>query len=316
MRNRELAFLPEVSSETELGLLGVRIVDGIVHDDLHFLFRPKERLDLGIDGEIELAELTPDGKRVGTGRILAVQIKCGASFFSEEKDEHFVFRGKLKHLGYWTGFSLPVLVIICDPATRVAYWAEIIPRLVERTEAGWKINILKSNKLSTSRHELLETANRNYLVNATDLAAQAWFHARTKERVEFCGIFALPRDYHWYQHLVKIGDVQVMLHFLTARYGEFDVHELEEVLRYLPGNKPYGQRLIVGLISETIDAFEFSDEWNTLAQQAPDVEYRKLILDRTTCQVGELNAKGDVDLEYFEGEPIYSETYSKAWTGY
>lgn len=76
---------PVVTETSETGAKGVRIVDAIVHDELRWLFRPRERRDLGIDGEIELVD-KQDEKRRGTGRLIAVQIKCGESFFSEEDD--------------------------------------------------------------------------------------------------------------------------------------------------------------------------------------------------------------------------------------
>ena len=217
---------------------------------------------------------------IGGGQAASLRFRLSAApACSEDKGEHFVFRGELKHLEYWSNFSLPVLLVICDPATRVAYWAEVVPRLVERTDSGWKLNVFKTNSLKASHSQLIEVAKRNFLTIATELSAQAWFHSRSKERVELCGIFQMPRDYHWYSHLVKVGDAVVMLHWLTARYGEFDVLELKEALRYLPSNRTFSQRLIVGLISETIDAFDFSDEWVAIAQQEPAVEYVKLVLN-------------------------------------
>ena len=73
--------------------------------------------DVGVDGQIEI--LTDD-RRV-TGKLVAVQIKCGDSFFKEPADSGFVFRGDREHLVQWLDGSLPVILVLSrDPNTRKA----------------------------------------------------------------------------------------------------------------------------------------------------------------------------------------------------
>jgi Domain of unknown function (DUF4365) len=66
--------------------------------------------DYGIDVYVEAAL---DG--VPNGRMLGVQIKGGASFFAETTGDGVVFRSEERHLEYWLGHSLPVVVVLYDP---------------------------------------------------------------------------------------------------------------------------------------------------------------------------------------------------------
>lgn len=305
--------LPVVTDKADLGAMGVRIVDATVHEALHHVFRPRERLDLGIDGEIELVETT-DEKRRGTGRLIAVQIKCGLSFFNETDGDAFVYRGESKHLEYWSDFSLPVLIVICHPDTKEAYWTEFSHAAVERLKKGWKIRVPKQNRLHEARFDLERIARRNHVDGVLNLAVQAWIHASHAERVEFCGIFEMPRDYHWYHHLIKIENEQVMVHWLYARYGRFEADEISDVLRYLPGNKAYGSRLFLCLVGESAESFNLSTSAIQMLSEAEDIKLIKLIYYKDSHSVGEYEADGNVTLEYSRGKPVYRETLSGDWT--
>lgn len=305
---------PLVSDESELGAMGVRIVDATVHDTLNHLFRPRERRDLGIDGEIELVDETDD-KRRGTGRLIAVQIKCGLSFFNETDGDAYVYRGDIKHLEYWSDFSLPVVIVICHPVTREAYWTEFSHVAAERLDKGWKIRIPKRNRLRKAAFELERIARRNHVDEVLDLAVRAWVHARHAERVEFCGIFEMPRDYHWFHHLVQIGDDQVMVHWLHARYGRFELDEISDVLRYLPMNRTYGSRLLLCLVGETAESFSLTADAIQMLSTTDGLELVKLIYRKDWNQVGEYEADGNLSLEYREGKPVYRENLAGDWIG-
>ena len=79
---------PEVTDEDRLGSKGMRIVQDIVEDSLDWVFRSQITRDLGIDAHIEIITK----KNEATGKIIAVQIKCGESFFSESNEDGYVFR--------------------------------------------------------------------------------------------------------------------------------------------------------------------------------------------------------------------------------
>jgi len=111
---------PEYSETAAMGELGRWIVEGTVRDTLRWLFREIQKGDLGIDGFVEIL----DDERQGHGRLFALQLKTGPSYFTEPNDEGFLFRGKRKHLRYWLGLSVPVLalVVLCDPETNTCHW--------------------------------------------------------------------------------------------------------------------------------------------------------------------------------------------------
>jgi hypothetical protein len=44
----------------------------------------------------------------------------------------YVYRGETKHFNYLANYPLPVIIILCDPATKEAYWVRF-----DVTEAHW-----------------------------------------------------------------------------------------------------------------------------------------------------------------------------------
>ena len=97
--------LPIASNEDQLGDQGVRTVDRIVSEDRD--------------------------RRV-TGRMVAAQIKCGKSWFVEPTSDGsgWTYRGELRHLNYWLGHSLPVILVLCDPDTGDCYFTHVAERMV------------------------------------------------------------------------------------------------------------------------------------------------------------------------------------------
>src|SRR5215213_4072824 len=103
--------LPTYSTADRQGDKGMRIVERIASEELDCVFRDQTSSDFGIDCLLEV--LTDNGD--ATGRLLAVQVKCGASYFNEVSadGEGYVFRGDPKHLNYWLMHSLPVVLVLC-----------------------------------------------------------------------------------------------------------------------------------------------------------------------------------------------------------
>src|SRR3569833_667200 len=83
--------------------IGLNVVERIVIDDLGWIFREQPIADMGIDAHLERVQ---DGKP--DGKLLALQIKTGLSHLNE-KTKSYRYYGKLVHLDYWTGHSLPVV---------------------------------------------------------------------------------------------------------------------------------------------------------------------------------------------------------------
>jgi len=117
------------------------------------IWRETRMADVGIDGQIEY--VSPEG--FATGRMIAVQIKSGPSYFKESKGD-WVFHPEEKHRFYWERFPLPVLVIIHNPDVNLSYWQDARQALrVAKPSDAKGICIPKSNILqATSSQTLFE----------------------------------------------------------------------------------------------------------------------------------------------------------------
>ena len=97
--------------------------------------------DVGIDAHLEIVV-----EGVATGRLLALQIKSGESYFREAVPEGFVYRGDEAHLNYWINHSLPVVLVICKPGSQDAYWQVVSDQTVVKTDHEWKMIIPATNR--------------------------------------------------------------------------------------------------------------------------------------------------------------------------
>lgn len=120
---------------------GVALVQSLTVNDLRWLFREQAVSDVGIDAHLEIVV---EGR--ATGRLLALQIKSGDSYFREPVQDGFVYRSDLEHLDYWLNHSLPVFVVICKPGTGEAYWQVVSDQTFIRTNTGWKMLIPSANR--------------------------------------------------------------------------------------------------------------------------------------------------------------------------
>ena len=84
------------------------------------IWRSTPNADVGIDGQIEYVDA--EGKC--TGQIVAVQVKSGASYLSDQDEDAILFRPDAKHVHYWREFPVPVLLVIFDPTENVFHWTD------------------------------------------------------------------------------------------------------------------------------------------------------------------------------------------------
>lgn len=132
--------------------VGVNAVEAIVVKELGWIFREQLIVDMGIDAQIERVD-----NGIPTGKLIAVQIKTGESHFKETKDA-FTYYGRLAHLDYWTGHSLPVILVAHLPSLGKTFWALINEATVQRTKRAWKIAIPKINQLGRETMDALSIA--------------------------------------------------------------------------------------------------------------------------------------------------------------
>jgi len=128
--------------------LGVATLDRFFSQQ-GWLFREQTTHDYGIDAHVEIVE----GDRP-TGKLLALQIKSGASFFREETAESYVFRTDDKHVEYWIEHSMPVVLVLYNPETDTAHWRHVTDESAQSTGKTWKIEIPKENVLADAARSL------------------------------------------------------------------------------------------------------------------------------------------------------------------
>ena len=87
---------------------------GFVWNELHF--------ESGIDGQIEIVETATS---TPTNRIVMVQAKAVLANFQSDSEDAFSFSCERAHIDYWLGGTAPVILVVCRPRTREAYWKDI-----------------------------------------------------------------------------------------------------------------------------------------------------------------------------------------------
>lgn len=135
-------------AKTQTERLGVAALEYFFSEH-GWLFREQTTHDYGIDAHVEIvADERP------TGKLIALQIKAGLSFFSEENIDSYVFRTNDKHIAYWVGHSMPVVLVLYNPETKQAFWQHVSRETVETTGKGWKVTVPKISMLEQPEHTL------------------------------------------------------------------------------------------------------------------------------------------------------------------
>lgn len=105
---------------------------GEIAERNQWMFREQPIDDVGIDAHMELTEPTGEPKQ-----LLALQIKSGASWFKEKKDDYIIFRGiNERQYNYWTMNSLPCIVVLYNPDDNTCIWQKLTAETIERTIGG------------------------------------------------------------------------------------------------------------------------------------------------------------------------------------
>ena len=98
----------------------------------NWMFREQPIDDIGIDAHMEITETTGEPKQ-----LIALQIKSGASWFGEKKDDCVIFRSiNERQYNYWTMNSLPCIVVLYNPDDDICIWQKLTAETIERTNDG------------------------------------------------------------------------------------------------------------------------------------------------------------------------------------
>lgn len=131
-----------VDEKHRKGRIGVSALQLIFEKNFQWLFREQPSNDFGIDAHVEIVE-----SNKATGKLLALQIKSGESYFKEKEAIGYVYRGSGDHLNYWLNHSLPVIIILYNLEQDKAYWQVINIDNIIKTNKGWKLTIPYTHEL-------------------------------------------------------------------------------------------------------------------------------------------------------------------------
>ncbi len=130
--------------------VGVNAVEKIVISDMQWIWREQAVADFGIDGLIEA--VGPDGRP--NGKLFAVQVKSGASYFRGGKDT-LPFYVDDDHIKYWDQHSLPTILVLHNPEDSTTLWQWADLKTARATPKGWRIDVPRSKTLGAqSKSEL------------------------------------------------------------------------------------------------------------------------------------------------------------------
>jgi len=107
-----------------------------------WLFREQPLIDFGIDAQVEIVE-----GEMPIGRLIALQIKSGSSYFSHKQGNNYRFYGQKQHLEYWLRHCLPVFLVLHNPDDGMLLWQRVERHLVRETTNGWSIDVPEQNIL-------------------------------------------------------------------------------------------------------------------------------------------------------------------------
>lgn len=123
--------------------VGVSKVENII-SSLGWIFREQPIADVGIDAIIEqMISGEP------TGKLIALQIKSGTSYFEEEKEDKYYFRIDSSHYNYWSNLSIPVIIILYNPDLDKTFWELFDKKDIKSTPNAYRIDIKKDSVLDT-----------------------------------------------------------------------------------------------------------------------------------------------------------------------
>jgi hypothetical protein len=122
--------------------LGVAITSA-AFESIGFAFREQPTSDFGIDAHAELRA----GDR-GTGEILGIQIKSGASYFRETAgDKGWWLRPDPRHVEYWLKHVLPVVIALVNVDENRVFWVAATNTTIQLTSAGAKVLVPNNRRV-------------------------------------------------------------------------------------------------------------------------------------------------------------------------
>ena len=146
--------------------------------DMRAFWRPTPNHDVGIDGQIEFLDLSTNAS---TGKIVAVQVKSGPSFFQHVDGDDFRYYPSAKHVQYWRAITIPVILVLHDPDSDLTIYADVKNEL----ESDGPIRVSKDQILDgASRDAILAICHRKTDSKQSDTAELAEHERGYEEQPE------------------------------------------------------------------------------------------------------------------------------------
>lgn len=135
-----MSELPRVTTNDFVERDGVIAVQVAVNE-ARCVWREVEQRDIGIDGHIEY--VTPEG--LAPGRLVAVQVKSGESYFNRADAHEVRYSPSQQHRRYWSEYPLPVILVLHRPSDSETIWADARQQL----RIGTTVVVPRANRFDT-----------------------------------------------------------------------------------------------------------------------------------------------------------------------
>jgi len=144
--------LPIQSSSQKKGRQGEIWLENFVVNTLGCIYHKVDGSDdFGIDGYIELVENTNV-----TGKLAAVQILHGDSYFMKKSGSYYKYVCEDKFLNYYLNSPVPVFIIIANQNFSLVKWARFdLENVFEQNSTSWYVEVSDNDNLQTDFADVL-----------------------------------------------------------------------------------------------------------------------------------------------------------------
>jgi tetratricopeptide (TPR) repeat protein len=131
---------------------------------LGWIVRRQHESDQGIDAQVEKVEFverkTGPPKEVSTGRLIAVQIKSGESWFRRPtKTGGWWFSFSERERNHWLNHALPVIVAMYHPVHDEVYWQRISAATITKARTRYRVEVPATQTIATAGEVWTELAS-------------------------------------------------------------------------------------------------------------------------------------------------------------
>ena len=243
--------MPKWRHSDQTGEVGEKTIDLLFTREFGWSYHQFGNKRAGIDGEVEIVEESD----VLSGRLLAVQVRSGARYFTRTTPEGVIYEGNRDELEYWLRYSLPVVLVLYNPDTDVAYWIAITDDAVKSTGKGWKAVVPYEQTLTSDcKEELVALAD---VPLATQRLRQLSMHKGLMTFLEEGGSIGI-RATVWTNKVVP----RMTLHMQFTDATGAETNDFNWAVRW-PGGWPSGlleERFPWAEVTVTVDGHEDEDD--------------------------------------------------------